>query len=146
MDSSEADFVQFCCSAPLCGKVYTSKLSLRRHIDVSHLKKKQTTCPICEKVFASQPNLREHMNLHTGKKPFQCAECPRRFRQASQLSLHKRDHLVGIVRDESQSEDDDDDEDYTKKSAKSSTLVKLRFSSSEQRLPIPELLLNRPSN
>jgi hypothetical protein len=40
--------------------------------------------------FSSKQNLMEHTYLHSGQKPFRCSACPESFRQASQLSLHKR--------------------------------------------------------
>lgn len=136
----EAEFVRYCCSAPLCGKMYPSRLSLKRHIDVTHLKKKQMACPQCSKLFASQANLREHLNLHTGKRPFRCSVCERCFRQASQLSLHKREHILGIARAERPYEELEDYEVRTK------TLVAAVQARAQTLLPIPPLLLQAPKS
>lgn len=139
MEESDTLFVHFCCSAPLCGKTYPSRLSLRRHIDVTHLKKKQISCPQCSKLFASQPNLREHLNLHTGKRPFLCQVCSRRFRQASQLSLHKREHILGLI--SSDRPCSDVEEDYEEQTRMLVTAAQAR---GQTLLPLPQLLLHPP--
>lgn len=138
MDDPEAVFVFFCCSAPLCGKTYPSRLSLKRHIDVTHLKKKQIACSQCGKQFATQPNLREHLNLHTGRRPFHCSLCARRFRQASQLSLHKREHVLGLARSGSHGETQADYE------AKTKQLVTAAQARVQAILPLSPLLLQAP--
>ena len=91
--SSSKSVVQYCCSAPNCGKIYNTRFNLKRHIDVTHLKKKKFKCSTCHNFFASHQSLREHENLHSGARPFVCSFCNSSFRQASQLSLHKRSHL-----------------------------------------------------
>ena len=51
-------------------------------------------CPQCLKVLSSKQNFREHSYIHTGEKPFRCTEpgCVERFRQGSQLSVHRKMH------------------------------------------------------
>jgi hypothetical protein len=44
-------------------------------------------------MFASKQSLKEHLHIHTGAMPFKCDSCDKNFRQASQLSLHKRIHI-----------------------------------------------------
>lgn len=84
----------FQCYYSECGKTYKTRFNLRRHINSSHLKIKGFTCPECNKPFVSKQNLKEHHFIHTGEKPFPCDEpgCQKRFRQVSQLSIHKRIH------------------------------------------------------
>ena len=84
----------FQCYYSECGKTYKTRFNLRRHINSSHLKIKGFTCPECNKPFVSKQNLKEHHFIHTGEKPFPCDEpgCLKRFRQVSQLSIHKRIH------------------------------------------------------
>lgn len=55
---------------------------------------KRFQCPQCLRVLASKQSFREHVYIHTGEKPFQCSEpgCTERFRQGSQLSVHRRIH------------------------------------------------------
>ena len=84
--------VTYCCMAQDCGKIYNSKFTLRRHIETAHLSLTRFRCDLCDKGFASKQSCTEHRNLHTGKKPFICRICSLRLRQASQLSLHKRQH------------------------------------------------------
>jgi uncharacterized Zn-finger protein len=52
-------------------------------------------CTFCKKSLSSRQNLREHEYIHTGHRPYQCTftGCSARFRQGSQLSLHKKKHL-----------------------------------------------------
>jgi uncharacterized C2H2 Zn-finger protein len=138
MEDTDAEFLFYCCSAPLCGKTYPSRLSLKRHIDVTHLKKKQIACPQCGKHFATMPNLREHLNLHTGKRPFLCQLCTRRFRQASQLSLHKREHVLGIIHPQRPREPDSE--------ASIMRIVREVQTRDQTLLPLPPLLQNlKPS-
>ena len=84
----------FQCYYSECGKTYKTRFNLRRHINSTHLKIKGFTCPECNKPFVSKQNLKEHHYIHTGEKPFPCDEpgCLKRFRQVSQLSIHKRIH------------------------------------------------------
>jgi hypothetical protein len=83
------------CYYHTCGKMFSTKFNLRRHINVSHLDIKAYACEVCLKNFASKQNLKEHFFIHTGEKPFACPvqKCGRRFRQASQLSFHKKLHF-----------------------------------------------------
>lgn len=51
-------------------------------------------CRFCFKAMSSKLILAEHEYIHTGEKPNLCRHpgCQSRFRQRSQLSLHKRVH------------------------------------------------------
>jgi uncharacterized Zn-finger protein len=93
-DSSSLAITMYCCMYSACGKGYSTKFNLKRHIETSHLKIKKYRCHDCDKQFASKQNLNEHMHIHSGAKPFFCKICSKTFRQASQLSLHKRTHLI----------------------------------------------------
>jgi len=83
------------CYYPDCAKTFSSKFNLRRHVNVSHLSIKAFLCEICGKSFASKQNVKEHRFIHTGEKPFHCGVtgCGRFFRQASQLTSHRKSHL-----------------------------------------------------
>lgn len=85
----------YACYYPTCAKTFSTKFNLRRHINVSHLDIRAYPCEVCQKNFASKQNLKEHSFIHTGEKPFACPveKCGRRFRQASQLSFHKKLHF-----------------------------------------------------
>lgn len=90
MDQTEVNL--YCCMAPDCDKSYTSKFNLKRHVEIAHYKIKRFECLVCHGLYSSLQNLKEHTNLHYGLKPFSCPQCGEAFRQASQLSLHKRSH------------------------------------------------------
>ena len=51
-------------------------------------------CLQCFKILSSKQNFKEHSYIHTGEKPFCCPEpgCHERFRQGSQLSVHRKMH------------------------------------------------------
>ena len=82
----------FCCSMDNCGKEYTSKFNLKKHISIVHLRKHNFVCDQCGKRFVSRQNLREHKFIHSGVKPLKCSFCGKKFRQTSQLCMHKRKH------------------------------------------------------
>lgn len=100
-DSSDLTITMYCCMYSACGKGYSTKFNLKRHIETSHLKIKKYRCQECDKLFASKQNLNEHLHIHSGAKPFFCKVCSKTFRQASQLSLHKRIHLISSKQDPS---------------------------------------------
>jgi len=85
-------FVLYCCPIFGCSKEYISKFNLKKHLHVSHLKKNLFECELCKKTFVSKQNLREHTFIHSGAKPFKCSFCGKKFRQTSQLCMHKRGH------------------------------------------------------
>lgn len=84
----------FECYYDFCHRLYKTKFNLRRHINSSHLQIKSFVCFECKKTFVSKQNLKEHMLIHTGEKPFPCegSGCLKKFRQASQLLVHRRIH------------------------------------------------------
>lgn len=88
-----AESIWYCCLYPDCGNHYLTKFNLKQHIENFHLKIKKFQCRICSKFLISKQNLNEHMNIHTRSYPFVCKSCGKAFRQASQLSLHKRSHI-----------------------------------------------------
>ena len=96
-DVQELLKTKFCCMENECGKEYTTKLNLKRHILTSHIKSKRFPCDICLKEFSSKQNLKEHLFLHSGEKPYKCSLCFIRFRHVSSLSLHLKHHKIGMV-------------------------------------------------
>ena len=86
---------KFTCTLDECDKIFSSKYCLKRHIISLHLGCKRHRCDICGKYFTQRQYLEEHTNTHTGIKPYVCEikGCPKRFRQRSLLSLHRKaDH------------------------------------------------------
>ena len=45
-------------------------------------------CEFCEKRFAAASNLSEHRTLHTGRLPYSCAGCGKKFRLWTSLKKH----------------------------------------------------------
>lgn len=76
---------------PDCDKTYTNKFNMKRHYALAHLHNK-FVCEHCDKSLSSKQNYKEHTYTHTGEKPFVCRECGCRYRQCSQLSVHRRIH------------------------------------------------------
>lgn len=89
----------FVCKYEGCTKAYTTRFSLRRHIE-SHSAVKPHVCMLCFKTFTLAQYLKEHTYIHTEQRPFKCdfAGCNRSFRQAGKLSMHKRTHRVPIFK------------------------------------------------
>lgn len=49
-------------------------------------------CSVCDLQLPSQFKLQDHMNLHTGARPYCCAECGKRFCQINNYRVHLRTH------------------------------------------------------
>ncbi|CAF97984.1 unnamed protein product, partial [Tetraodon nigroviridis] len=49
-------------------------------------------CSVCDLQLPSQFKLQDHMNLHTGTRPYCCAECGKRFCQIYNYRVHLRTH------------------------------------------------------
>jgi uncharacterized Zn-finger protein len=86
----------FVCGFKNCGKQYSTKYSLQRHFFIKHKKSKRFTCRVCKKILSSNQNLKEHSYTHSDEKPLVCSYpgCSKLFRQSSQLSAHKKIHLL----------------------------------------------------
>lgn len=56
---------------------------------------KKLTCQYCSKKFQHESRLVQHMRLHTGSRPFVCAECNRSYTTKYKLKDHciKKGHI-----------------------------------------------------
>ena len=83
----------FICEFKNCEKIFTTKYSLSRHMQV-HFKKKKFACKECKKTFSLKHNLIEHEFVHTGELPYvwNFNNCTERFRQRGKLSIHRQTH------------------------------------------------------
>ena len=50
-------------------------------------------CPICGKVYTSISTMRRHMAIHTGEKPYKCDQCDYRTVRKDNLKSHKIQHM-----------------------------------------------------
>ncbi|KAM7379913.1 hypothetical protein PAMP_005420 [Pampus punctatissimus] len=80
---------RFCCS--LCHGIFSTKLTLRRHLGV-HGGDKPFTCPHCPYSSRLKASLLQHLRTHTGEKPYRCAQCPYASIDRSSLLRHCRTH------------------------------------------------------
>ncbi|CAJ1061592.1 zinc finger protein 623 [Xyrichtys novacula] len=55
------------------------------------------SCSVCGLQLSSKFKLQDHMNLHTGARPYCCAECGKRFCQTSSYRAHLRTHAQSEV-------------------------------------------------
>ncbi|XP_063736444.1 zinc finger protein ZFP2 [Eleginops maclovinus] len=55
------------------------------------------SCNVCDLQLSSKFKLQDHMNLHTGARPYCCAECGKRFCQNNSYRIHLRTHAQAKV-------------------------------------------------
>ncbi|KAI0400300.1 hypothetical protein F4802DRAFT_610191 [Xylaria palmicola] len=72
---------------------FVTRGKLRRHIS-THSVYKPYTCSTCHQGFSGQQALQQHERIHTGDKPFKCTVegCTMAFKQKSALTMHSRVH------------------------------------------------------
>lgn len=79
-----------------CEKDYSSKGSLKRHIDSVHLGIKRYKCPVkmCTYVFDNSTGLKHHLDRHNGVKKFKCTfdKCTSSFISKAELKTHLNRH------------------------------------------------------
>ena len=93
--------LRFYCEIPGCKKCFRSEDALKSHAESDHKSKNvqescEFKCPNCSKILSTKQSLREHSYTHSGERPYKCLEagCGLLFRQSSQLSNHKKTHII----------------------------------------------------
>ena len=76
----------------VCGKNFTLKGEMNRHIKTVHMKVKTIKCSFCPKTFAKKVVRDSHELLHTGARPFQCDQCVKAFKCKGDLTNHVKYH------------------------------------------------------
>lgn len=86
---------QYTCEFESCGKRFCERAKLKRH-QLVHTGEKEFVCTDCDKHFAYKANLITHLRTHTGIKPFQCPfpGCSKSFAQASNRNSHVKTHSL----------------------------------------------------
>ena len=73
----------------VCGKHYSDRRSLQRHMKNHSSEERQERCELCQESFSSRMALKAHCRqAHAEKAPIQCHECPRQFERRSQFFYH----------------------------------------------------------
>ncbi|XP_070580946.1 zinc finger protein 808-like isoform X2 [Ptychodera flava] len=81
-----------------CGKTYTFRKDLRKHISREHdinAKRKKIYCDVCGKgyIAGNKGALRRHkMQHHLNERPFKCKYCPKAFVDQVRQIFHERTH------------------------------------------------------
>ncbi|XP_066564508.1 zinc finger E-box-binding homeobox 2 isoform X2 [Amia ocellicauda] len=105
-DASLREHIKFCHErdgsrlvCPLCGYNTTYRAQMERHMAMhNQAQSKNSTfdqaenrkfkCQQCGKAFKYKHHLKEHVRIHSGEKPYECANCKKRFSHSGSYSSH----------------------------------------------------------
>ena len=81
-----------------CERGFTSRQSLKEHVDTIHKGLRSFPCKQCGKSFGRRAGLKMHLLTHADKLPFNCGFCLQGFKKKNLLKKHiiKSHHLGGI--------------------------------------------------
>ena len=73
-----------------CGRRFTRKSGLNKHIRAVHLNIRNFLCDMCPKKFTQKGDLNKHrLTIHLKQRNFQCDECDKDFTTKGTLKQHK---------------------------------------------------------
>jgi KRAB domain-containing zinc finger protein len=77
----------------ICGKVYTLRSSLTRHL-IRHKGERRFECNVCQKKFFGSVNLKNHMVIHEKATLYECQMCCARYFHKRNMISHIKDKHV----------------------------------------------------
>ncbi|XP_077385650.1 zinc finger E-box-binding homeobox 2 [Festucalex cinctus] len=106
--ASLRDHIKYCqerdrglTGCPFCGYTAPHRAQLEQHLALHHqvqdksavtldqgVETRKFKCVQCGKAFKYKHHLKEHLRIHSGEKPYECANCKKRFSHSGSYSSH----------------------------------------------------------